>query len=353
VTDAVDLAGKVVAFLAALLGLAGYVLLLGAAIVWLRLNQVDLPPDLSVSLAAREELIVIGAQAVAVWVVFATALGGLAAWIVTGDPERRRFDVGDAGLALAVTLAIVFALDSESISWLVSLPGIAVAIVIVGALFFWPSDEAVMAVALPVAVALALGLALSFLSPGNEIATAAGASFIFGALVLLAPPLQEWRARQEANRTALSLLEAEADSPGRPPAAIRVALERREPENAQSQALLWIKRSAVAFTSLLILGVVSVTSQVDRDQDFHKALVSLSNGDCVAGTYITRGKDQLIIAEPNWTGDEKTARIAVIPTKEVLEVQVYSDQGSKLVPKRECAEDKAIIVHGEPVSQSP
>lgn len=343
VATAVDLAGKIVAFLASLLGLAGYVLLLGAAIVWMRLRMVDLPPNLSVSLAAREELIVIGAQAVAMWVALACVLGGLAAWIVTGDPDRRHFDLGDGALALTVTLAIVFARAPGSAELLVLLPLSAVAIVASGALSFWPSNEAVSAVVVPIGVAVALGVTLDFLDAGNQVATAAGATFIFGALVLLAPSLRERRARQEANRAALTLLRDGAGPQGTAPPEIIAALERHPPASERSTAILWIERGGIAFAVLLVLGVVSVTSQVDPDGDLNKALVSLSNGGCVSGTFVTRGKDQLVIADS--TENDTAARIAVIPTKEVLEVQVYREQGSSLVPEPDCADNDQILVH--------
>ncbi len=204
---------KIVGVLAAILGLAGYVLVLGAAILWLRLHQIDLPPEVSVSLVAREELIAIGAQAVAVWVLLAGVLGLLAAWIATGDPERRSFDYYEAGLAVAVTVSILLALRVEG--WLLVLPLLAVTITIAGTWVFWPSLDAVATVIVPTGVGLALGFALHHLSRGSGLMTAAGAAFVFGALLLLTPPLQHWRALQETSREALVRIKEKdgADSP--------------------------------------------------------------------------------------------------------------------------------------------
>lgn len=147
--NAVDLASKVIAALAALLGMAGYVLVLGAAILWLRLQQVDLPPEVPVSLAARPELIAIGAQAVAVWALLVAVLGGLAAWIVTGDPQRRRFERREAGLALGVTISALLALDSTA-PLTVLLPVLVAVCTAVMAVYYWPSVDAVTAVVLPI-----------------------------------------------------------------------------------------------------------------------------------------------------------------------------------------------------------
>jgi hypothetical protein len=327
-----ELVTNVLSAIAAILGLAGYVLLLGAAVLWLRLNEVDLPPEVPVSLASREELIVIGAQAVAVWVVLAAVLGGMAAWIVSGTPERRRFGYHEAGLSLTVALSILLAL--EGVGWLAVLPGIAVVVALAGCLLFWPSADAVAAVALPLAFAVALGLSLSFLGDGSQLATSAGATFIFGSLVLLTPRLQRWRARQEANQTALARLEVEDGEKENP---LVVAL-KQAPARPRSTVQLWVERVSIALLILLILGIVSVTSQVDRDGDFRRALISLTNGDCIEGTYLVRGNEQIVIAQPEDNGAETQARIAVIPVKEVLDAQIYSSPsaGSPLVRKEQC-----------------
>ena len=204
-SGALDLVSKIVGVLAAILGTAGYVLVLGAVIMWFRLRHVELPADVPVSLASRQELIAIGADAVAVWVLLVGALGGLAAWIVSGDPDRRRFGYVEAGLAVAVTIATLIALGSSE-SWMFALPALAVLIAAAGALLFWPSVDSVVAVLMPTAVGIGLAVALSILHEPNTTATIVGATGIFGALVLLAPSLQHWRTRQEANRDALAEL---------------------------------------------------------------------------------------------------------------------------------------------------
>src|SRR5436305_785349 len=61
---------RIVAASGAVLGLAGYVYLIGAAVLWARLNQAGLPTEVPVSIAIRPELAVLGAETLAVWVGF-------------------------------------------------------------------------------------------------------------------------------------------------------------------------------------------------------------------------------------------------------------------------------------------
>jgi hypothetical protein len=345
--NGLDLASKVIAALAALLGTAGYVLVLGAAILWLRLQKVDLPTEVPVSLASRQELIAIGARAVAVWVLLVTVLGGLAAWIVSGDPQRRRFDRNEAGLALGVTISALLALDS-AVPWVVLVPGLVAFYTTFKAVQAWPSLDAVTAVVLPIGAGLVLAFALSFLVQDDGVATLIGATFIFGVLVLVAPSLQRWRAQQEINQKALVQLEVQQHTSGddlseHDPLATALKQQGRGP--SRSGIVVWIQRVAVVSVALLVLGVIAVASQIERDEDFHRALVSLTNGDCIKGTYIARGSEQIVLAQPNLKGDDKVPRITAIPTKEVLEVQVYgkSIEGAELTRDAECANSPDLV----------
>jgi hypothetical protein len=318
-----ELVNKIIGVLAALFGLAGYVLLLGAAILWLRLNEADLPPEVPVSLAAREELIVLGAKAVAVWVLLAGTLVGLAAWIVTGDPDRRRFTLTEAAFAIAMTLATLLAF-SEHRYELLSLPAFAAALAVIGALVVWPSLEAVVAALLPALAGTVMAAVLALLGNGNDLAPAVGASGIFLALVLSTPRIQEWRSKQEANQDAVDRLRREERSEEKALAPLLTALERGGGK-PRPKSVVWIGRIAAGGISLLLIGVVAVATQLDRDQNFHKALISLANGHCVQGTYLTRGNEQVVIAQPDLIkGPDTRARLAVIPTKEILEFQIYA-----------------------------
>jgi hypothetical protein len=356
--NAVDLVSKVLTVLGALLGLAGYVLVLGATILWFRLDLAGLPHETPISLASRQELIAIGAQAVAVWVLLTVLLGLLAAWIAVGDPKSRRFGNREAALAITVTASAVLALDSSATP-LVWLPILAVAVVAIGGLSTWPevTIEEIATPLLPALAGLGLGFALSMV-PGNGVPEALGATLIFGALLVRAPHLQQWRARQEANQAAIAQVEAKAqlDERGREPTEsendpLVRALEQRLPEAGSPSGVRWVRRIAVAIVVLLVLGVVAVASQIQRDEDFHRALVSLVNGDCVKGTYVVRGSEQIVLAQPEKDGDEDEDkavppyRITTIPAKEVLEVQIYgkSIEGAPLKSDIACGESRPLV----------
>jgi len=339
-----DSVSKVLGLLAALLGLAGYVIIIGSAILWLRLGEVHLPPEVPVALATREELIVLGAKAVAVWLALAAALVGLGTWIVTGDPERRRFGYGEASLALTMTLSTLLALATDR-PGLLALPGSAAIIVVIGALVAWPSLEAVGAAVLPAFVGTTLAVALAAMDNGNDAATAIGATAIFVVLTLATPWLQTWRSREEANRAARVRLEIEDKADETRLAPLIAALGGEG--HPRPSLLAWVQRGAIAALILVLIGAAAVASQLDRDENFHKALVSLANGDCLVGTFVTRGTDQLVIAE---AGSESAhRRVTVIPAKEILEVQVYGS----LIDGKELERDKGCMSHDDRLVEPP
>jgi hypothetical protein len=325
---ALDFATKALGVLAAVLGTTGYVLVLGAAILWVRLQGVDLPPEVPVSLASRGELIALGAQAVAVWLVLLLALGGLAAWIVTGDPGRRRFGYVEASLALAVTVSTLLA--QESGQWWTVVPvALAVVYTLYGVWCYWPSLDTVTALLLPLGAGVALAFLLDLFNNRSGFATAAGVAVIFGTLMLLTPRLQESRVRQKANRRALARIEAgtRRGREGKDPLEPLATALRQGPGASRSPVVVWIGRIAIGTAALLILGVISVASQLDQDKNFHKVLVSLSNSDCIEGTYIVRGSDQLVIGDANVIDAEPVnSRIATIPVSQVLDVQVFGKE---------------------------
>ncbi len=345
--SAVDLATKILGVLAALLGLAGYVLVLGATILWLRLSEVDLPTQVPVSIASQEELIALGAQAVAVWLVLVGALMGLGAWIATGDPGRRQFGYAEAGLALAVTLATLLPLETGD-HWLLLLPLAAILWTSYRALRIWPSLEAVATVLLPIAVGVAMAFLLSTLGNDNHIATATGATSIFGALMLATPRLQKWRARQDANQMGVARIEAERQLGERRRSNSPRLIEALKDGGGPSRppAVMWIGRIAASLLILVLIGAVAVASQIDRDKDFHKALVSLKNGDCIEGSYVTHGGDQIVIGQPGEDEGDEHGRISSIPAEEVLELQVYgkSETGPDLDRIEECTGMTGVMV---------
>lgn len=333
---AVDLVTKIAAALAGILGLVGYVLVLGAAVLWLQLHQEGLPQVVPVSIAAHEQLMVIGAQALAMWIALLAVLGGLAAWIASGDPERRHFGYPDALFALAISLATLFALDSSP-SWkwfLVTMPFLDAAVLVVMAIYLWPSRDAVAAALIPTGFAVALGVALSFLGNGNEVAGSAGAVVIFGSLVVLAPALQRWRAGTKNTKATISRIDQDER------AGLHQALGSDDSDDMPTP-IVWIRRIALGVTVLLVLGVIAVTSQVERHDDFHKAVVELKSGKCAIGDYVTTSDNNLVLAQPVYKNvdgekaeeeEDKESRLTLIPTDEVIEVQLFpsTPKGLKL-----------------------
>jgi hypothetical protein len=282
----------------------------------------------------------------------------LAAWIAVGDPKRRRFGNREAALAIAVTTSAVLALDSPAPP-LVLIPALAVAVVAIGCLSNWPAVtiEEIATPLLPALAGLGLGFALSMV-PGNGVAEAIGATFIFGVLLFIAPQLQQWHARQVTNQAAIAQVKVKAqleeEGPQQGETAkdpLVKALEQRLPAAESPSGVRWVGRVAVALVALLVLGAVAVASQIQRDEDFHRALVSLTNGDCVKGTYVIRGNEQIVLAQPEKESenDEEKAvppyRITTIPTKEVLEVQIYGKpiEGAQLRSDAGCGESKPLV----------
>jgi hypothetical protein len=333
VTGAVDLVTKIAAALAAVFGLVGYVLVLGAAVLWLQLHQEGLPPVVPVSIAAHEQLMVLGAQALAMWIVLLAVLGGLAAWIASGDPDRRHFGYPDALFALAISLAMLFALDASPSwkRWLVAMPLLDAIVLVLVAVGFWPSRDTVAAALIPAGFAVGLGAALSFLGNGNEVASSAGAVVIFGTLVVLAPTLQRWRTGSRNARAAISRIDQEKRG------GLLQALESDKSDGTPT-AIAWIKRLGLGLAVLLFLGAIAVTSQVERHDDFHKAVVELKGGTCATGNYVTTSDDKLVLAQPLYSDlnsekeeeeDEET-RLTMIPTDEIIEVQLFPSTPAEL-----------------------
>ncbi|MET0559720.1 MAG: carboxypeptidase-like regulatory domain-containing protein [Solirubrobacterales bacterium] len=349
-SGALDLAAKVVGFLAALLGLAGYVLLIGATIVWLRLKEAHLPTEASLALAGREELIATGAQAVAIWLILAILFGCLAVWIAAGDPGRRRFGKAEALFAIAVTTSAAFALDSPWSPGLVALP----ALVAVGtALVCWsrrPPRQAALSALLPAAAGLTVAYAVWRLGK-NGFADAFGEALIFTALMLAAPWLQHTKARWEANQAAIAQLEPLGKAVGpEGKTTLRLLEELRRPRAAGGgpRSIVWLRGIAIGAFALLVLGGIAVASQVDREENFNRGVLLLANGTCVSGTYIVRGDDQIVLAHAKKGEKQKQLsprhRIATFATKEVREVLIYgkSAAGYPLGVDKDCGPDATM-----------
>jgi len=81
-----------------------------------------------------------------------------------------------------------------------------------------------------------------------------------------------------ASRATLTQLE---NAPRRQREDQLIAALKSKSTDQRPAVVIWGERIGVALVVLAVLGVIAVTSQVDRHEDFHKALVSLNNGDCI------------------------------------------------------------------------
>jgi hypothetical protein len=82
---------------------------------------------------------------------------------------------------------------------------------------------------------------------------------------------------------------------------------------------LWWRWAAFVVFGLLVLGGVSVASQTVAQEDFDHAVVGRKDGTCVAGAYVVRSDDRLVLAQ---VGNGRNARVVAIPNDEIRELQV-------------------------------
>jgi hypothetical protein len=59
-------------------------------VLWIRLREAHFPKEVPLSIASREELLVMGAQTLAVWLLLTVALLSLAGWLLTATGVSRR-----------------------------------------------------------------------------------------------------------------------------------------------------------------------------------------------------------------------------------------------------------------------
>jgi len=78
-STALQLLGQAIAAVVAVLGATGYIIALGAVVLWVRLGKAGFPREVPLATVSKQELLVLGAQALAVWVVLGLVLLLLAA----------------------------------------------------------------------------------------------------------------------------------------------------------------------------------------------------------------------------------------------------------------------------------
>lgn len=350
-----DVVTQIVSVAAAVLGAAGYVLALGAAVLWLRLHDAKLPTEVPLALASREELIVMGAQALALWLLLATVAAVLAIrWIDRSETDRW-VEVLSFLVGVTLAAAVAYAGDADLGWWFpIAVAALATIVFTAGLVLYRPATDLLESL-LPVAVGVALVWGVFQLADENRGKTLAFAGLTIAAVLRAVPALHELRLRRAANAAALLRLEALQRAPppaGQPPEAqgtvnTLIASLRERPGGTASTgagggrgALRWIAAGVVA---LLALGTLAVASQLDRKHDFRHIVVTLMSGRCLTGTYLTRGPASLVLA------DLGPRRAVVIPLKAVRTSQLNGARGTvQDLETTECAERDRILPQPAP-----
>ena len=323
-----DIVAQVVSVGVGVLGATGYVLVLGAVVLWLRLADAQLPTEIPVSLASRQELIVIGAQALALWLLLAVGIAVLTMRGLDADPVQR--EVGLIALLASVLLSCgLIAARDAGLGGLAVAPALVLLGVVAGAIYHRAPRAALEA--LPaVAVGVATVYGLRALAQDSRWVTLLAAVVTVLAVPFAVPTLRERRTRREANEAALAHLEAlRVAKPELAPelcATVEALIaELRQRVGAPATAARSLQRSlrwlAYGALALVGLGVVAVASQLDGNHNFRNVVVSLSDGRCLVGTYLARDADHLVMADEP-VGKSVPARAVVIPAAWVRDVQV-------------------------------
>jgi hypothetical protein len=329
---------QVIAALVGILGATGYILVLGAVVLWIRLGEANFAKAVPLSLASREELIVIGAQALAVWFVLAIALVALAARTAENEILTRRDVFFDVFLGLLATVTALAAIHGSKpvVVALIAFFAVIVAVwVFLDALLVKPPLPAVAAAVLPATVGALLPLAVSQLSEDkNGVGTTVAAWATFLAVLLGLPGLRAQRASMANESAAIGELELRREgllaTAGNEGSASllgehsQILAELRAKLRAAT-GRFWLRGTALVLGGLLLLGGIAVASQFEKKHLFREAKVTLVSGRCLVGTYLARNKEQVVIGDQR--GGDGPNRLLVLPAGDIKELQVKDPVG--------------------------
>jgi collagen triple helix repeat protein len=344
---ALQLIGQAIAAVVAVLGATGYIIALGAVVLWARLGQAGFPREPALSTASRQELLVLGAEALAVWVALALVLLLLAARLLNTPGMRTQDVVADLIWGLLVSLGTLAAIDSDSLTLTVLIAAalaLGVCRVVANAVWLRPP--------LPVwatpLLSASIGAALPFIvrglgGEGSPTITVLAAWAAFILVLLLLRQLMAMRERLLATEAAAAQLGTDGREP--PPelatdAQLGQALRQRVHALRRG---FWTRAVGICLLALLLLGGIAVASQFDKKRLFRSALVSLNTGRCVLGTYVTRGDGRVVLGDQVRHGTSPN-KVVVIPDSEILELQVRNPTAVGVQLARvDCKSGKAVI----------
>lgn len=323
-----DLAAQLVSVAVAVLGATGYVLVLGATVLWLRLRDARLPTEIPLSIASRQELIVMGAQALALWLLLGAIVLVLAVWRIRADGRQQQVGMLAFGLGFLLALAAHLAVTTH-VGWLPwALAAPALLLVAGGAVLYRPPVQLMGALLLGLAGATLVWSVFN-LADEHHWRTLAGASGLIVLVFFGVPALHARRLRREANEAALAQLEDERrrllETPGAVPgdpatidaliAQLRLQVGAGAATRGRSvrSSLRWI---ALALLLLFLLGGLTLAAQLDRRHDFRGIVLTLKNGRCLRGTYLSRDGERIVLA------GTRPRRAVVIPASAVRTSQL-------------------------------
>jgi hypothetical protein len=345
----VDRLSKIVAILATIAGLAGYVFLLGAIVFWAQLDRAGLPAGPGVSAASRNELFALGLSVVGAWIL---ALGVAIAVTITAvalgqdhmDKEGAAVAGVSAGAGALITVA-TRALLLTNTWW----PVAAFAPFVVVGFVAWLRYEEVSRSDLLALLAVCLLPAMASAGIAYEAWTllARGEGWSFGALIVLlglcgglGALVPRWRSARRA-RARLELDPADAQDwvAGTRETAFADA-RRLRLDRVSGAALVAI----VATVGLLLLSAVAVASAVENRDAFLKVTVNAQDGVCVTGTYVADTASEVMI------GDSSARALVLVQYDNPAEVEIVGPRQQAIaVSRRDCAlslVDPALIKQG-------
>jgi hypothetical protein len=374
-----QVAGQAIAAVVAVLGATGYVIALGAVVLWVRLGEAGFPREVPLATASKQELLVLGAQALAIWFVLTLVLLVLAARLLNTPGVRTRDILVDLLWGLLVSIAVLAAIDSHR-AWvhvaIGALLGIGLIRVIWNVVWLRPPLAAWGTALLSVVIGAGLPFIVQWLGSERGPAVtvlAAWAAFIL--VLMLLRRLAEIRSGLVATESAVRQLRATVGSSRGEGAATASALQASTDDRLLSSLQergrvlrigFWLRIAAVGFLALVLLGGVAVASQFDRESLFRSALVSLNTGRCVRGTYLARGDNRVVLGDQelfeaknglpvirhdHFTRKPRHGRleppqnkVVVIPDAEILELQVRNPTAVGLpLEAVNCRTEKAVI----------
>src|SRR4051794_2229937 len=243
-----QLLSQLVAGLVAILGATGYIIVLGAAVLWLRLQWGEFPKEVPISLASREELLVMGAQALAVWVVLALALAALASRMVSSETLKARDIAASLGLGFSVSVVTLSVLEVQNVPTIASVAAVGILVLAVSAYALWYRPPVVTWITplVTVLVGFAMPVIVHPLDATKTTPTVITAWLTFAAVIVWLPAMQVHRRQIAANSRAISGLELQypalrPDGAGNlPPTVARLATLLRT-ELRQARTRLWLR----------------------------------------------------------------------------------------------------------------